>query len=208
MTATKAELAKSYSVHATTVRRDAAVTAGGWHTPQRYATIRAMPGRLDLRSLEALVRGGEIDTVLTVIPDGYGRLLGKRVVARHFLEHGARASLPGPDAGRRLPRGLPHPPDEPRGAAGARHPERDGGGRRSRGDVEGRVGQGPGGDQPRVRRGARDGRSHRALQARGEGDRPPAGLLADVHGQVRHGRGRLVVPPAFVAVGSRREQGR
>src|SRR5882724_10259830 len=64
MTATKAELAKSYSVHATTVRRDAAVTAGGWHTPQRYATIRAMPGRLDLRSLEALVRGGEIDTVL------------------------------------------------------------------------------------------------------------------------------------------------
>ena len=49
-----------------------------------------MPGRLDLRSLEALVRGGEIDTVLTVIPDGYGRLLGKRVVARHFLEHVAR----------------------------------------------------------------------------------------------------------------------
>src|SRR5437899_5567092 len=90
MTAPKAELAKSYSVHATTVRRDAAVTAGGWHTPQRYATIRAMPGRLDLRSLEALVRGGEIDTVLTVIPDGYGRLLGKRVVARHFLEHVAR----------------------------------------------------------------------------------------------------------------------
>src|SRR6267142_1595402 len=90
MTATKAELAKSYSVHATTVRRAAAVTAGGWHTPQRYATIRAMPGRLDLRSLEALVRGGEIDTVLTVIPDGYGRLLGKRVVARHFLEHVAR----------------------------------------------------------------------------------------------------------------------
>src|SRR5499426_907491 len=46
-----------------------------------------MPGRLDLRSLEALVRGGEIDTVLTVFPDGYGRLMGKRVVARHFLEH-------------------------------------------------------------------------------------------------------------------------
>src|SRR5881396_2857189 len=87
MTATKAELAKSYSVHATTVRRDAAVTAGGWHTPQRYATIRAMPGRLDLRSLEALVRGGEIDTVLAVIPDGYGRLMGKRLVGRYFLDH-------------------------------------------------------------------------------------------------------------------------
>src|SRR5262249_10319914 len=49
-----------------------------------------MPGRLDLRALEALVRGGEIDTVLTVFPDGYGRLMGKRVVARHFLEHVAR----------------------------------------------------------------------------------------------------------------------
>src|SRR5262245_1431892 len=49
-----------------------------------------MPGRLDLRSLEALVLGGEIDTLLTVFPAGYGRLLGKRVVARHFLEHVAR----------------------------------------------------------------------------------------------------------------------
>src|SRR5436309_3327251 len=194
MTATKAELAKSYSVHATTVRRDAAVTAGGWHTPQRYATIRAMPGRLDLRSLEALVRGGEIDTVLTVIPDGYGRLLGKRVVARHFLEHVARDGVNAciylftvdmemePLPGFKLTSW-------------------------ERGYGEGRVGQGPGGDQPRVRRGARDGRSHHALQARGEGDRPPAGLLADVHGQVRHGRGRVVVPPALVAVGSRWEEG-
>src|SRR5712691_232602 len=49
-----------------------------------------MPGRLDLRSLDALVRRGEIDTVLTVLPDGYGRLMGKRIVARHFLEHVAR----------------------------------------------------------------------------------------------------------------------
>src|ERR1700745_3648076 len=46
-----------------------------------------MPGRLDRRSLEALVRKGEIDTVLTVFPDGYSRLLGKRLTARHFLEH-------------------------------------------------------------------------------------------------------------------------
>jgi glutamine synthetase len=46
-----------------------------------------MPGRLDLRTLGALVRRGAIDTVLTVFPDGYGRLLGKRVVGRHFLEH-------------------------------------------------------------------------------------------------------------------------
>jgi glutamine synthetase len=46
-----------------------------------------MPGRLDARSLESLVRSGDIDTVLTVVPDGYGRLLGKRVVGRHFVEH-------------------------------------------------------------------------------------------------------------------------
>jgi glutamine synthetase len=46
-----------------------------------------MPGRLDRRSLEALVRKGDIDTVLTVFPDGYARLMGKRLTARHFLEH-------------------------------------------------------------------------------------------------------------------------
>jgi glutamine synthetase len=46
-----------------------------------------MPGRLEPRTLASLVRKGEIDTVLTVFPDGYGRLMGKRLVARHFLDH-------------------------------------------------------------------------------------------------------------------------
>jgi glutamine synthetase len=46
-----------------------------------------MPGRLDRKTLESLVRKGEIDTVLTVFPDGLSRLLGKRLTARHFLEH-------------------------------------------------------------------------------------------------------------------------
>jgi glutamine synthetase len=46
-----------------------------------------MPSRLDRKTLEALVRRGDIDTVLTVFPDGYGRLLGKRLTARHFLGH-------------------------------------------------------------------------------------------------------------------------
>src|SRR5207247_250876 len=50
-------------------------------------TIRDMPGRLDARSLEALVRKGEIDTVLTVVPDHYGRLMGKRIVGRYFVDH-------------------------------------------------------------------------------------------------------------------------
>ena len=46
-----------------------------------------MPGNLDLKQLEDLVRRDEIDTVLTVFPDGQGRLMGKRVVGRHFLGH-------------------------------------------------------------------------------------------------------------------------
>jgi glutamine synthetase len=56
-----------------------------------------MPGRIDAKALEALVRKGDIDTVLTVFPDGYGRLLGKRIVGRHFvdhvLEHGVHACI-------------------------------------------------------------------------------------------------------------------
>ncbi|MBI2152359.1 MAG: glutamine synthetase [Candidatus Rokubacteria bacterium] len=46
-----------------------------------------MPGRLDLRTLESLIRKDEVDTVLTVFPDGQGRLMGKRVVGRYFLDH-------------------------------------------------------------------------------------------------------------------------
>ena len=46
-----------------------------------------MPGRVDLKTLTQLVRKDEIDTVLVVFPDGYGRLLGKRVVGRYFLDH-------------------------------------------------------------------------------------------------------------------------
>jgi glutamine synthetase len=45
-----------------------------------------MPGRLDLATLTQLIRKAEVDTVLTVVPDGYGRLMGKRIVGRHFLD--------------------------------------------------------------------------------------------------------------------------
>ena len=43
-------------------------------------------GRLDR---EALVRGvsqGEIETVVTALPDLYGRLVGKRILGRFFLD--------------------------------------------------------------------------------------------------------------------------
>src|SRR5262249_58523180 len=52
-----------------------------------------MPGRITLRALEALVESDQVDTVLTVVPDGFGRLMGKRLVARFFLDSAARHGL-------------------------------------------------------------------------------------------------------------------
>src|SRR5215471_7068419 len=46
-----------------------------------------MPGRLDRKRLAQLIEKGDVDTVLTVFPDGLGRLMGKRVVGRYFLDH-------------------------------------------------------------------------------------------------------------------------
>ncbi len=43
-------------------------------------------GMLRADELASLVERGEIDTVLTVFPDLYGRLLGKRVTGRFFLK--------------------------------------------------------------------------------------------------------------------------
>ncbi len=52
----------------------------------------AQPGRLDLEGLRSEVEAGRIDTVVTALPDLYGRLVGKRIHARFFLdevaEHG------------------------------------------------------------------------------------------------------------------------
>jgi len=52
-----------------------------------------MSGRLTLATLESLVAQDEVDTVLTVVPDSFGRLMGKRLVARFFLESAARHGL-------------------------------------------------------------------------------------------------------------------
>ena len=46
-----------------------------------------MADQADPKGLEALIRKGAVDTVLTVFPDGLGRLMGKRVVGRYFLDH-------------------------------------------------------------------------------------------------------------------------
>ena len=50
------------------------------------------PGMLSREQLEECIGRGEIDTVITVVPDLYGRLVGKRITGRFFLdevaEHG------------------------------------------------------------------------------------------------------------------------
>lgn len=55
--------------------------------------MRISPGNLTLEELAADVASGAIDTVIVAITDMQGRLVGKRVAARHFLEsivgHGA-----------------------------------------------------------------------------------------------------------------------
>jgi glutamine synthetase len=45
-----------------------------------------MQGKIDLKELKRLVGDGAIDTVLVVFPDMYGRLVGKRIVGRFFIE--------------------------------------------------------------------------------------------------------------------------
>jgi glutamine synthetase len=43
-------------------------------------------GRLDRAALERAVASGEIETVVTAFPDLYGRLVGKRIMGRFFLD--------------------------------------------------------------------------------------------------------------------------
>jgi glutamine synthetase len=50
-------------------------------------------GRLDLDTLRRKVADGSIETVLTVFPDMYGSLMGKRIVGRYFLEEVAGGGM-------------------------------------------------------------------------------------------------------------------
>ena len=50
-------------------------------------------GLLNLEELRILAENGDIDTVLSVFPDMYGRLLGKRHTVRFFLEHVAEKGM-------------------------------------------------------------------------------------------------------------------
>jgi len=54
-----------------------------------------MPAPLELKALAARVATGEIDTVVTVFPDVFGRLVGKRFTGRFFLDHVADGATHG-----------------------------------------------------------------------------------------------------------------
>ncbi len=53
-----------------------------------------MPGMLELSVLKRLVDEGQIDTVLSVFPDHIGRLMGKRVTGRYFVDHMLEHGMP------------------------------------------------------------------------------------------------------------------
>jgi glutamine synthetase len=50
-------------------------------------------GRLDLETLTQQIESGEIETVIAAIPDLYGRLMGKRIVGRFFLDETAEGGM-------------------------------------------------------------------------------------------------------------------
>lgn len=50
-------------------------------------------GLLDLETLTQLIEDGEIETVITAVPDIYGRLMGKRIVGRFYLEEIASGGM-------------------------------------------------------------------------------------------------------------------
>jgi len=53
----------------------------------------AVSGMLGLQELSGEIERGDIDTVLAVFPDMYGRLMGKRVTGHFFLDHTARDGM-------------------------------------------------------------------------------------------------------------------
>ncbi len=50
-------------------------------------------GMLTVETLKEKITGGEIETILAVFPDLYGRLVGKRITADFFLDQTARSGM-------------------------------------------------------------------------------------------------------------------
>src|SRR5687768_12472195 len=62
-------------------------------TPSPSPPSEGTGGLLSRRDLERLAERGEVDTVLVVFPDLYGRFMGKRVPAGFFLEQVAEGGM-------------------------------------------------------------------------------------------------------------------
>ncbi|MCI0416426.1 glutamine synthetase family protein [bacterium] len=53
----------------------------------------SIPGMMNRADLEKSVQHGELDTILMVFPDLYGRLIGKRISGHFFLDHIAEEGM-------------------------------------------------------------------------------------------------------------------
>ena len=56
-------------------------------------TGKAVQGMLTLERLKEKIDAGEIETVVAVFSDLYGRLMGKRIAGDFFLEHAAESGM-------------------------------------------------------------------------------------------------------------------
>src|SRR5439155_25393071 len=54
--------------------------------PRSRTSMSRPEGFLTPQALKAAVRAGRIDTVITAIPDQFGRLVGKRMTGRTFVD--------------------------------------------------------------------------------------------------------------------------
>ena len=118
-------------------------------------------------------------------------------------ESARREALPGSQDRRLVHRGLPHPADHQGGGPDPRDPQRHGSRRHPGRVLQGRMGPGPGGAEPALCRGARDGRPPRHLQERRQGDRALAGQVRDLHGQMGLRPRRQQLPHPWLARGRR-----
>ncbi len=111
------------------------------------------------------------------------------------LRVGVAQGLPQPRAGQPLQRRLLAARHRADRAADPPHPQRHGGRRDGRRELQGRVQLRPARDQLPLRRRAAHRRRPRDLQERRQGDRRPGGDGDQLHGQVRRARGQLVPHP-------------
>ncbi len=130
---------------------------------------------------------------------GAGRHRARVHRLRHDVRGGGRLGLPRPHAGEPVQRRLLDPRHHPRRAAAAGDPQRHVRRRARRRGRQGRVQLRPARDRVPLRRRPHHLRQPLGLQDRRQGDRRPAGQVADLHGEVQPARGQLLPHPPVAA---------